>query len=171
MDSFNVVCCVYCYMGCEDSFAQKVKDVLVIVPSKVRREKHHGKWVDNTVKLIPGYAFIYADNVQDVVNAVKGFKVRLLSYSDNSYVLRGSDLEFAQWVFRNSGVIGVLGAVHEKDKVRIVSGVFKDSEGSVVQLDRRNKLAKVALNIGFNVWLSYDWLDNEKTDDNNRESG
>ncbi len=163
MDGFKVACCVYCFMSCEEKFACQVKDIKVIVPYKIRREKQHGKWVDNRIKLIPGYAFVYADSIQQILDAVKGFKVRLLFYSDKSPVLRGSDYEFAHWIFNNSGTVGVSCAVHEKDKVKIISGVLKESEGMIVKLDRRHKLAKVALNIGFNVWLSYDWLDNQSS--------
>ena len=160
MNDFQIACCVYCYMGCEDQFARLSTGAAVIVPYRIRRDKEQGKWVDKKIKLIPGYAFIYADSMEEVLNTMRGFRVKLLTYSDDDSVLRGSDLDFARWVWNNDGVIGISSAIHEQDKVKIISGALKENEGMIVQLDRRHKLAKVALNIGLKVWLSYDWLDN-----------
>ena len=161
MKDFKAACCVYCYMGCEDMFSQTANSdsVKVIVPYRIRREKDRGKWVDNKIKLMPGYAFVYADDMAIIAEAIRGYKVHLLSYSDGDSILHGTDLEFARWVFNNGGVIGVSAAIHEQDKIRIVTGALKDSEGMIVQIDRRHMLAKVELKIGLRVWLSYDWLD------------
>lgn len=161
MDSFSVACCVYCYMGYEEKFAEQVSGVKVIVPYKIRREREKGRWVDKKIKLIPGYAFVYADNIQEIIDSTREFKVRLLSYPDKTYALHGADLEVARWVWNNLGVIGVSYAVHEKDKVKIVSGALKENEGIITRLDRRHRLALVELKIGMRMWLSYDWLDNK----------
>ena len=159
MNDFQIACCVYCYMGCEDYFARMATGAKVIVPYRIRRDKEQGKWVDKKIKMIPGYAFIYADSIQDIVEATRSFKVRLLAYQDNDYMLRGTDLDFARWIWNNDGVIGVSAAIHEQDRVKIISGALKEAEGTIVQIDRRHKLAKVELEIGLRVWLSYDWID------------
>lgn len=163
MNDFKISCCVYCYMGCEDYFERMATGAKVIVPYRIRRDKEQGKWVDKRIKMIPGYAFIYADNMQDIVEATRGFKVRLLTYQDDDCLLRGPDMDFARWIWNNDGVIGVSAAIHEEDKVKIISGALKETEGTIVQIDRRHKLAKVELLIGPKVWLSYDWIDNIDT--------
>lgn len=93
---------------------------------------------------------------------VESWKILMyLLPTDLAFILRSRVGVFGFFLLNNViGVIGVSGAIHEKDKVKIICGALKDTEGVIVKLDRRNKLAKVSLNIGFNLWLSYDWLDN-----------
>lgn len=161
MSSFSVVCCVYCYMGSEDKFAKQATGVTVIVPYKIRREKEKGHWTDKKIKLIPGYAFVYADSLQEIIDLQKTHRIKILSYSNKSYALQGSDLELAKWVWNNNGVIGVSTAIHENDKVKITEGPLKETNGLIVKLDKRHRLAKVQLSVGIHVWLSFDWLDDE----------
>lgn len=164
MRNYKIACCVYCYMGCEDQFSQLVNNdnVTVIVPYRIRREKRRGKWEEKKIKMMPGYAFIYSDEMAFIVKAIRGNKVHILSYSENDWILHGKDLEFAQMIFENDGIIGVSEAIHEQNKVRIVNGPLKEIEGMIIQINRRHMLAKVELKIGLMVWLSYEWIDEIK---------
>lgn len=162
MNDFKVVCCVSCRSGYEQRFAQLASgdDVTVIVPLRIRREKDRGKWIENRIKLLPGYAFIYADSMEAIHDAQRGFKVHMLSYSDGETALHGADLQFARWAWENHGVIGVSAAIHEQDRIKIVDGPLKNMEGMIIKLDRRHMLANVETDMGLRTWLSYDWLDN-----------
>ena len=151
MDGYLSVRCLFCETGKEKRvvdaihkeqlghaiFAQRVKIV------RINREEYK----EELSPLLPGYVFVYAD--QEDVSAASYHKVphvvRVLSYENGADELVGRDLEFANWLWRQSGRIGVMKAVQIGDRVEIVDEAFKGLQGKIIRMNRGRKNICVTL--------------------------
>jgi len=163
---FDVAVCAYCHTGHEVNYAKlinKSPSVRAIVPMRIRRDREQGRWIDKEIKMLPSYLFIYGfgDNaLENLTDSIRNCKLHLVEYNDDEVCLRGDDLSFARWIYEHDGVIGVSGAVHEGDSIRIVEGVLKDMKGVIRRIDRRHRLVQVQLELqNMLLWLSYDWVE------------
>lgn len=55
--------------------------------------------------------------------------LKLLSYGDGEYALRGTDLEFIDWIKKNNGIIEMSSAVKVGSMIEFVAGPLKDMNG------------------------------------------
>ena len=97
---------------------------------------------------IPHEAFL---SLQDVI--------RVLQYGPQMDKLVGRDLEFAHWLWKLNGEVGVMKAVEVGDRVEIVDGLFKQLQGTITKLDRRRKVVRVSLSTDGairQIWLAYE---------------
>lgn len=163
---------VYC-LSCNNGSEASLKNELVkrLPAAKVlyvtidREEWTEGKWVIKTRPLLCGYVFVYTTFpvVPYVFNCCKKVN-RLLSYREDTYAtyaLRGSDLEFADWVLKNDGHIGISRATTVGEKTNIVTGPLAFYEGEILKIDRHRHSALVAVSVGKQirkVWLGLQWI-------------
>lgn len=85
--------------------------------------------------------------------------IRVLAYGDGSDVLIGSDLEFADWLWRLNGRIGVMHARQVGDRIENTDGAFKKLRRTVTRMDRRRRTIRVTLKtLGApkQIWLAYE---------------
>ena len=59
--------------------------------------------------------------------------LKLLSYGDGEYALRGTDLEFMDWIKKNNGIIEMSSAVKVGSMIEFVSGPLKDMNGKIIK--------------------------------------
>lgn len=72
---------------------------------------------------MPGYVFFDADTEPTWDRILKDSAVlKLLSYGDGEYALRGTDLEFMDWIKKNNGIIEMSSAVKVGSMIEFVSG-------------------------------------------------
>ena len=164
MDGYLHVRCLFCETGKEKHvvdaihakqmgravFAERVKTVWI------NREEYR----DEIIPLIPGYVFVYSG--QDDVSTERYYRIphviRVLSYENGMDKLLGRDLEFADWLWRQGGRIGVMKAVQVGDRVEIVDDVFKGLHGKIARMNRGRKNICVTLdtkNAPMKIYLSY----------------
>lgn len=162
--------CVFCRTGTESETAEligKEKNCSVIVPKIEREECHSGVWKRIVKNMLPGYIFAFSDDpleLSDVKN--RGGVIKLLRYDDEEYDLRGDDREFAEWLYKNGGTIGVSTAVKVGTKIKVTGGPLLDYAGSIMEVKRQKRIAKVRITLGDiirDVWMSFEWL---KEDEN-----
>ena len=170
----NHVNCLSCTNGSEENLISKLLQLLpqgtvAISPVIERTEKHNRQWVVFTVKLTPGYVFVFSETaVQwDLIRVNVNFN-RVLAYSDrneqgneSSFDLRGGDLDFAKWIYYNKGRIEVSKAISINKKVVIIDGPLVQYNGRTIRIDKHNRKALVSIcfcNVEKKVWLSFDWL-------------
>lgn len=164
MENYLYVRCLFCETGKEKRvvdaihekqmgqaiFAQRVKTVWI------NREEYEEK----ISPLLPGYIFVYSDQ-EDIsyidYQRLSGV-IRVLAYENGSDKLLGRDLEFADWLWRQGGMIGIMKAVQIGDRVEIVDDVFKGLHGKIARMNRGRKNICVTLDTKaapMKIFLSY----------------
>ena len=114
--------------------------------------------------------FVYSDEEQPDYKGFGGAQhiLRTLMYgSDGSTALIGRDREFADWLWRLNGHVGVLKALQVGDRIEIVDGVFKQLRGTITKMDRRRKTVRVDLDtegLLRHIWLAYEIVDRVEED-------
>jgi transcriptional antiterminator NusG len=137
---------------------------LSVIPARAERTVYrNGKPKKESRPLIPGYVFFESGRVPDW-EAIVWFPAvyKPLSYADDSFALRGRDLEFVRSLMKNNGVYKISRAVADGSKIRIVDGPLKDYEGSIVKVNRRKGWALVKIageGIINNIWLGFELLE------------
>lgn len=159
---YHAVYCVSCLTGYEEVTAQKLRhedDVTVLAPVKLKKEWRHGGWQQIEKALVPGYVFLYSHVPLQYPEAVKRYHLHVLTYGDGQSALAGNDLRFADWIWRNHGLLGISKAFCDGAVVKIVEGPLRESGGVITRVDKRKQIAQVALDIGsLKVWLSFDYI-------------
>ena len=162
--------CVFCRTGTESETAELIgndKECVVIIPKIEREECHSGVWKRITKNMLPGYIFIFSDDALELSDIRRrGGVIKLLRYDEEDYDLRGDDRNFAEWIYKNEGVIGVSTAVKEGTKIKVTGGPLLDYAGSIIEVKRQKRIAKVRITLGEitrDVWVSFEWL---KEDEN-----
>lgn len=86
---------------------------------------------------MPGYVFFDADTEPMWNRILKDSAVlKLLSYGDGEYALRGTDLEFIDWIKKNNGIIEMSSAVKVGSMIEFVAGPLKDMNGKIIKINR-----------------------------------
>ena len=153
--------CVYCKSGSEKKLVllitKSVKELLeqrieVLFPVRVMNQKKGGKWQKVSQPLIPGYIFLYLDDETPfplflIKNERNAYKI--LRNSDFTLALRGSDEQYAQWVYNHQGKIKPSRVLFKEGKIiKVVDGPLSDLQGKIVKVDRHHKRVHVQFNFG-----------------------
>ena len=173
MDGYTCVRCLFCNTGREESVVQAIRANgwgRAIFPQRVRTIRHGREKNDEVLTpLLPGYVFVYSDQVvarRDELLSLQHV-IRVLTYvADGQDKLVGRDLEFADWLWRLDGRIGIMKALQVGDRIEIVDGVFKQLHGTITRMDKRQKTICVSLETEGSpkqIWLAYEIV--EKKDD------
>lgn len=161
--SRQYVRCLFCSTGNEEAVVAAIHRKgwgQAIFPQRAYNRWRHGEWLEQLVPLLPGYVFVYSQEEKAPYRQWLELRhvIRVLRYPEGEEWLRGWDLEFAQWLWKLNGKVGVMKALQVGDEIQIVDGVFKSLNGVVARMDRRRKTIQVRLNTqGFirQIWLTY----------------
>lgn len=171
MDHYSCVRCLFCSTGKEESVVQAVHQKgwgRAIFPRRIRTIRQGRKWIEAPTPLLPGYVFVYSDQVAARRDELLGLRhvLRVLAYgTDGQDALVGRDLEFADWLWRLDGRVGIMKALQVGDRIEIIDGVFKQLHGAIVRMDKRQKAVCVSLETEGSpkqIWLAYEIV--EKAD-------
>ena len=162
-------CCLFVRAGDEERAAAEIAEKTgcsVLVPMIDREELHSGSWVRITKKLLPGYVFLYSDSpiASESMTGTNGV-LKVLKYTDGRCELVGEDRRFAEWIYDNGGTVGVSTAVKEGDRIRVIDGPLLDYCGSITEVKRKKRTAKVSISFGEitrEIWMSFEWLKTEE---------
>ena len=114
-------------------------------------------------RLMPGYVFFDADTEPAWNRILKDSAVlKLLSYGDGEYALRGTDLEFIDWIKKNNGIIEMSSAVKVGSMIEFVAGPLKDMNGKIIKINRSRRQVQVSFGsengIISKVWCSMEFV-------------
>lgn len=164
--------CLFCRTGQEPKVLAELaqgEHVRALFPKRMKTERQKGKWASVEKPMLPGYIFLYTreagEPAQESAKALtQGLSnvLTVLRYGDGTSALRGRDQAFADWLWKQDGVIGISKAVRIGDRVEIVEGPLKELGGTVKALDAHKRVAKIELNIVGStqwLWLSFDYID------------
>ena len=90
---------------------------------------------------------------------------RLLRDSNGGWRLRGTDEAFARKLFEQHGVLDFSRAYYENDRIRIVDGILKDYEASILRVNRRAQTAQIRVDICGRetlIWLGFEWMNSNE---------
>lgn len=112
---------------------------------------------------MPGYVFFDADTEPAWNRILKDSAVlKLLSYGDGEYALRGTDLEFIDWIKKNNGIIEMSSAVKVGSMIEFVVGPLKDMNGKIIKINRSRRQVQVSFGsengIISKVWCSMEFV-------------
>ena len=144
MDSY----CLFCKSGSEQSVARTIntnyKELLAIAPQRVVQEKRNNKWEQRNLALLPGYVFLYSEEVCD-----KAFRVhvtnmyKMLQYEGGIKELVHEDCDYAMWIYRNHGCISPSKVLSDGETIRVIDGPLLDCQGKIIRLDKHKRRALV----------------------------
>lgn len=143
---------MFCKTGSEQYIADNInnldKSIQAYAPTRIVQEKRKGKWEENEKLLIPSYVFIYTKETIDfnILKKVQGI-YKVLEYEEGVKELIGSDLEYALWIYKHKGKIGISKTLLEGSKVKVVDGPLTDGIGTIIKLDRHKR----------RVWVEFDF--------------
>ncbi|MDO4544146.1 MAG: hypothetical protein Q4C01_06290 [Clostridia bacterium] len=163
---FEFAFCIFCASGHENRTVEAIErefsGAKAYFATFEREERKDGVWYKRTLPLISGYVFVYSNELLDVLRLKRTIGVyRLLQYEDGEYALRGSDLDFAKWIWTSGGNIGLSKAIKKGSRVEIVSGPLARYAGVIKDVNNQRRSALVEIEVGEmkrDVWLSFEWL-------------
>lgn len=177
MHGYHTVRCLFCTAGKEESVAQTVRRNgwgHAIFPRRACLVRSGSQWTETLKPLLPGYVFVYSGTGQAQYAELAAIRhvIRVLSYEPGCDALTGTDLAFADWLWRNHGEIRAMKALRIGDWIEITDGLFKELHGTIVRMDRRRRFFLVSLEgtgVIRQIWLSYEVV--EKREADHRETG
>ncbi|MDR0557593.1 MAG: hypothetical protein LBG43_06985 [Treponema sp.] len=96
--------------------------------------------------LIPGYALLESVHEPDWLELRQSEYIFYpFRYADNETRLRGKDLEFAQWLKKHDGTIGISRAIQAGNRIRILDGPLKEYERIMKNPGASSWVSKIAL--------------------------
>jgi len=142
--------CMLCRTGAELSVAHSISryypDLLAIAPVKKLQEKRNGQWEQHEQIMLPGYLFLYSDRELpfDLCRKVH-LLYRSLEYEKGMRILTGTDEEYAQWIYRHQGTIGISKlTMEEGQNIRVIEGPLLDCQGTIIKIDKHKRRAMVS---------------------------
>lgn len=170
MEDYTHVQCLFCETGKEKQVVDTIHRKQwgrAIFAQQVKVVWRSRQWIEETSPLLPGYVFVYLNEENGLYRNDLGIShvIRVLTYGKGCDQLTGRDLEFANWLWRVGGKIGVMKAVQIGDRIEIIDGVFKELRGTIVKMNRRRKKMCVSLDtqdVPMLIWLSYELVEKEE---------
>lgn len=159
--------CLNTYLSKEmdlcDELNTNYEHILVLPIRKKSYQSKNGTKEIIEKPLLSNYVFVFLPKYEHIYN-IKSNNIlyRVLNKTVQEGKLFGSDLEYADFILRNNGVIDISKAIKEGTKVKILSGPLKDLEAYIVSYDTRNKGVKVKihlLNRDIETYLPYELVD------------
>ena len=154
-------CCVFMESGYETLVGKVVEycgEGRVAVPRRIVSQYRRDQWRDVIKPLLPGYLFIRGEPDSYRLRRINHV-IRPLRYESGETALQGDDLVFASLMFRLNGTIPKLQAIVEDDFVHVTDSLLSRMNGTVLSVNKRNRLAKVEINLlgrPTTFWLGLD---------------
>lgn len=135
-------------------------------PRIVQRKWIKGKCFEIVKPYLPGYVFMYTEKPIErfrEINILDGV-LRFLGQRDNGFQLRGNDRMFADMLYMQDGVIGIVKTYKEGDRVKIAREMMGGFEGEIIKLEKRKGRCLVQYtfdNSTYRMWVGYDMIDDD----------
>ena len=162
----------YC-LFCNTMRAEQVAEDLqhrhgwqAINPKYIKRKWVKGVCHEVLRDFLPGYVFVYTETpIGNPLSLRKrDYVLRCLGDPDAGYVLSGGDRAFAEMIYNNNGIIGILKAYQVGDRVKLVEGALGGFEGEIIKLERHKGRAQIRYEFNgavYKSWVSYDLIEQQ----------
>ena len=139
-------------------------DCRAISPKIIQRKWIKGKCFEEVKDFLPGYVFLYTnDPLREfrVLWSVEGV-FKLLGRREEGFLLSDDDARFAEMIYANQGVIGILKAYEVGDRIFLSGEFLPGYEGEVIRVDRRKGRAQILIHFDereIKLWVGFDLID------------
>ncbi len=125
-----------------------------ISPRIIQRKWIKGKMTEESHDWLPGYVFLYTDELIMPYFNIDGI-IRCLGNRE----LSGTDLSFAEMIYRHHGVIGAVSLIREGESCRINDPAWNEMCGKIIKIDRGRQ--RCCIEFMFDsckrtVWVGYE---------------
>ena len=159
--------CIFCAtVKCElvaSAIRQKF-GVEAFSPRIIQRKWVKGVCFEAERPYLPGYVFVCADQpIADFgeIRTMEGV-IRCLGERDQGFRLQGDDLRFARMLHERGGVIGIMKAYREGERVKLVRNMLGDFDAEIIRLDRRRGRAQLQYEFdgtSYKAWVGYELIE------------
>lgn len=161
--------CIFCVTGKERYIAEYMErcdpHIRARAVCQTKRFTSRGQTYTKNEVLLRGYVLFEAAEGLDIARALpRDDVIAVLRYADGEWRLLGADEDYARWVFRHDGLIGLSKAHQIGDHIHIIDGPLKDLEGKITRIDRRNRSGQVTICFGgkeIRVWLGFEIIEEQ----------
>lgn len=161
--------CAFCNTVKRDMVAVAIRQKFgytAFSPEIVQRRWIKGKCFEERKPYLPGYLFVYTEEPITRFREIRLMEgvLRLLGEREQDYQLIGDDLKFAEMLYANGGVIGIMKVYKEGDRVKLHKDMLGGFEGEIVKLDRRKGRAQIQYNFdnnSYKVWVGYEMIEDD----------
>lgn len=138
-------------------------------PKRIQHTWSKGKMTDIEHVLLPGYVFLYReDDAEEIdVHRLHQYEgvLKILSYEDGEYELKGQDERFARLLYRKGGVLGKTTVYEEGQRIRIFEGPLEGVSSEILKVNRRNH--RMLIEIPFadtkvKTWIEYEMVEKDE---------
>lgn len=164
--------CLFCQTQRCKTIAQllEIKGVdRAFSPQIIRRFRKKGVNVDLECDLLPGYVFLYHEEAITDPRFFYGIDgiIRQVGSVEETWQLKGSDLEFATRLLEKNGRVGTQRVFLEGETVILTDPLFLGCQGHVTKLDIRKQRARV--DFVFNGTDCHTWIAFECDEETDKE--
>lgn len=161
--------CIFCNTVKRDLLAVAIHQkfgYIAFSPEIVQRKWIKGHCFEERKPYLPGYVFIYSEEPITRFREIWQMEgmLRFLGERDEGYRLMGDDRKFADMLYAKGGVIGIMKAYKEGDRVKLAKDMLGGFEGEIVKLDRRKGRAQIQYNFdnnSYKVWVGYEMIEDD----------
>lgn len=170
---FQYAYCIFCRTGVESRLCDEIRkrfgEVYTLAAVQEKHKIINKRYEIDRRAFLPGYLFLYTKDRIDFEALLRMENIyRILGDEASAHELQGSDRSFAEWLYRNDGLIGISRIQTNNGKIRILSGPMKYFAKQLLRLDKHTKNALVRMDfLGTtrDMWLAFEF-DDEVTDEN-----
>lgn len=136
--------------GKEDGIKSRIKQLgfKAIVPRRLMREQHRGKWIYKERLLFPGYVFLLTDLDVESYYKLKPIPgiIRFLGDELRPIPIEEQEVNLLLRLAEDDDPLG-LSEVVEGSNVNVISGPLQGLEGKIIKIDARRYRAKVDISL------------------------
>lgn len=173
MPDYRYTYCLFCRTGIEkklcDEICRKLEGVYPLIAVQEKHRVINKRYEIDRRILLPGYLFLYSNETIDFTALLKVDHIyRILGDETSAHELQGSDRAFAEWLFRNDGLIGISKIQIRDGKIFIRSGPMKYFRKETIRIDKHTKNALIKMDfLGTTreMWLAFEFDDEGAIED------
>ena len=158
--------CLQCKTGAERQIMQWINksfnldELGAIAPVKSMQEKRNHVWVDVQKPLLTGYVFVYCQYEDHTFVVEPDLQIhrnvyKWIEYGEGEHQLKGRDAEYAEWIYRNHGIIGSSDILVVGNIFQVASGPIQGCAGKIIRIDRHKRKATIEIDFdGTKRWMT-----------------
>ena len=151
--------CLYCETQRCSAIAELIRrhyGYYSFAPMIIQRKWVRGTPTEERHQWLPGYVFLYTEEPILPRFEIDGI-IRCLGNGE----LTGSDLSFAEMLYRQQGVLGQVFLINEGDRCIVSDSSWQGMQGKVVKMDRGRKRCCIEFEFDEtkrSIWVGYEML-------------
>ena len=115
-------------------YISKVYGYRCIYPRIIQRKWVRGASVEERHDWLPGYLFIYTEE-----KIIPRFDINGIVRCLGNRELAGTDLAFAEMIYRENGIIGIIPLIKDAGRCSIADPSWNEISGRVIKMDHERK--------------------------------